>query len=344
MKFASDSVLAYSVKVAFNGELRRFTYEGFSFNDLVARVVEIFGLAQKDSDIVVQYKDDEGDHIKMSSDAELREAVAISPNILHLNISLNNNANNNNNATVGVVAAAPNPPQPNVMPPCFADKESIKQYKCEWKMHKHMKREEWKQWKAAWKGQRKGGCRERNEGKLVARHVKDVTVEDGTEVPPNTPFVKTWRVRNEGPAWPAGCRLLFISRNGDNLGGPEFVPVPGDGPIQPGQEVDISVSLVSPAAPGRYIGFWKLCTPEGRKFGQRLWVSVVVPSTSSSDETPAAEGGYEDLANTIADMGFTVKKKFLIRMLHKHGGDVDKVVNILTKRCKGLKQEKVVNA
>lgn len=172
--------------------------------------------------------------------------------------------------------------------------------------------------------------------KLVARHVKDVTVADGTEIAANTPFVKTWRMRNEGAAWPAGCVLLYVSRNGDDMSGPKSVPVPFEGPVPANQEVDISVSLVAPGNPGRYIGYWRLSTPEGRKFGQRVWVSIVVPSGSSDETHTAVPEKYEELVDVLLGMGFEVKKRWVLRLLQKHEGDVNRVADILTKRGKAF--------
>jgi len=166
--------------------------------------------------------------------------------------------------------------------------------------------------------------------KLVARHVKDVTIEDGTRVPAGTQFVKTWRVRNEGQPWPAGCRLTYNScekhNSGDSMSGPEHVTV--EAPVAANAEVDISVPLVAPTRPGRYTGYWKMRTPDGRKFGQRLWVTIVVPgaagSSSSSDEDLEADR-YEALVDSVLAMGFTVKRHRVFRLLQKHEGNVDKV-------------------
>ena len=42
--------------------------------------------------------------------------------------------------------------------------------------------------------------------------LKDVTIGEGESIPPNTTFVKTWRVQNPGPErWPPGCILRFSS-------------------------------------------------------------------------------------------------------------------------------------
>jgi len=118
------------------------------------------------------------------------------------------------------------------------------------------------------------GSEKEKKPRFVARHVEDVTIPDGTELPPNTPFLKTWKIRNEGPAWPTGSQLLFVSHKGDNLNGPERVVIKGD--VLPGQEVEVSVPLITPNEPGRYVGYYRMVTPDGVKFGQRVWVSFFV--------------------------------------------------------------------
>lgn len=73
--------------------------------------------------------------------------------------------------------------------------------------------------------------------KPMARFVTDVSVADGSPLPPNTRFVKTWCMRNDGSVtFPAGCRLMPVG--GDLMEGPE------DGvavePRAPGEEFHVS--------------------------------------------------------------------------------------------------------
>ena len=54
-------------------------------------------------------------------------------------------------------------------------------------------------------------------GKLDARFVQDVTIFDGTELAPGTPFTKIWRLRNSGTlVWPKETQLVHVG--GDELG------------------------------------------------------------------------------------------------------------------------------
>jgi len=112
----------------------------------------------------------------------------------------------------------------------------------------------------------------RRRGKGLARFVQDVTIEDGTVLKPNEPFLKVWRVRNSGEtAWPSETVLMFVG--GDLLGAPAQVAVPRT--VNSGEEVDISVNMIAPEKSGRYTGYWRLMSPEGR-FGQRVWVDIFV--------------------------------------------------------------------
>eukprot|EP00026_Physarum_polycephalum_P005779 Phypoly_transcript_05817.p1 GENE.Phypoly_transcript_05817~~Phypoly_transcript_05817.p1 ORF type:complete len:560 (-),score=133.88 Phypoly_transcript_05817:71-1750(-) len=110
-----------------------------------------------------------------------------------------------------------------------------------------------------------------------ARFVQHVTMDrSGSVVAPNQKFLKIWRMRNEGSApWSEHTALSFVG--GDLLGAPKAVLV---GSVAPGAEVDLSVEMVAPSVPGRYVSFWRLCGPDGSSFGHRLWVEIVVPTTS----------------------------------------------------------------
>lgn len=117
---------------------------------------------------------------------------------------------------------------------------------------------------------------------LDAEFVVDVTIPDDTEVAPGEAFRKTWRVRNSGTCpWEPGTQLVYTAE--DPLGGPPSVTVP---PTTVGTMVDLSVDFEAPAAPGTYRSVWRLQSPAGELFGDKVYVQVVVPGAATS--TPAA--------------------------------------------------------
>merc|ERR1719164_425672 len=132
--------------------------------------------------------------------------------------------------------------------------------------------------------------------KLAARFVRDVTIFDGTQVAPATPFTKIWRLKNSGEVpWPPGTRMLFVG--GDQMTTEMSVPLSRASPVLPGEEVDVDVEMVAPSEHGRYLGYWRLMGPRGRKFGQRVWCHVQVV-----DPAAAPDVTEQSLADAAAEL------------------------------------------
>jgi putative transposon-encoded protein len=106
-----------------------------------------------------------------------------------------------------------------------------------------------------------------------AEFVSDVSVPDGTEFPPGKLFTKVWRIRSTGSVpWPEGSRLAFVS--GDQMGAPASVPVPK---TAVGSTADVSADMQAPAKPGTYKGVWQMEDKDGNRFGDQIFVVIVVP-------------------------------------------------------------------
>ncbi|XP_071955952.1 protein ILRUN-like isoform X2 [Antedon mediterranea] len=103
--------------------------------------------------------------------------------------------------------------------------------------------------------------------------VRDITIGEGESVPPNTEFIKTWRIQNpvSDQSWPDGVSLKYIQ--GHQLGPMERVSVEA---LQPGQVTDVSVRMQSPAQCGVYGGQWRMSTATGTYFGDTIWVILEV--------------------------------------------------------------------
>lgn len=118
--------------------------------------------------------------------------------------------------------------------------------------------------------------------------IRDVTIGEGESVPPNTAFVKTWRIQNNGIiAWPNGVFLKYTS--GDQLGPVNLVSVKS---LSAGEFYDLSVNMISPAKTGMYQGQWRMCTPSGQYFGDVIWVILCVD-----------EGGLLGLTQQLSSLG-----------------------------------------
>ena len=103
------------------------------------------------------------------------------------------------------------------------------------------------------------------EGCNEALFMTDVTIPDKTEINADHKFVKTWRLYNSGTCtWTTKYSLYFVS--GRQMNGPDKVnafPVP----VEPGEVIDISVSLRAPDVTGVIRGYWALKDQYGNPFG-----------------------------------------------------------------------------
>ncbi|XP_021888867.1 protein NBR1 homolog [Carica papaya] len=98
---------------------------------------------------------------------------------------------------------------------------------------------------------------------------------------PCTSFTKIWRMRNNGTlVWARGTQLLWI--DGDRFSPTVRVEleVPPCG-VPPNGELNVAVDFTAPQLPGRYISYWRMASPLGVKFGQRVWVLIEVQDLAS---------------------------------------------------------------
>lgn len=110
---------------------------------------------------------------------------------------------------------------------------------------------------------------------LRAQFVEDYTIPDHSFCLPNVTLMKIWQMKNVGTrAWPDGTHLVFVS--GDVLpdGGAETKSVVPS--ATPGQVVSAGVRIRTPKLSGHYVGNYRLCTPNGAVFGDRVWVTINV--------------------------------------------------------------------
>ncbi|CAL9120754.1 unnamed protein product [Musa textilis] len=111
--------------------------------------------------------------------------------------------------------------------------------------------------------------------KLESCFIQNITVLDGTLMPPSTP-TKIWRMQNNGTTrWPYRRKLVWAG--GDKFDNKDsfLLEIPVDG-ISVNKEVDVAVDLTSPAVPGTYFSYWRLASPFGQMLGQRVWVHIEV--------------------------------------------------------------------
>lgn len=125
--------------------------------------------------------------------------------------------------------------------------------------------------------------------------VADLTVPDGTNFSPNTPFTKSWRIQNNGTCAWQNYTLDFVS--GPPLAAVTSFPVPA---TAAGASADIAITLTSPAGFGNYKGSWRLRNAAGILFGTSLTTVINVPNPNPVNPTAAACSGTPTIVQYTA--------------------------------------------
>jgi hypothetical protein len=299
----TESTTVHSIKLFANGEIRRFSVSGNSFEHLCSEIRSLLSL----QDFTVRYEDEEGDLVTIKSDPELECAFSmVGTRPLRLRISEPATQREFRSSTE---MGAPIPIKP-------------------WK---EMKREANRRFREEKKASKLESMLAdmKTANSYIARFVKHVTVEDGSGFCPSTSFRKTWRFRNEGTIpWPEKSSLICVGKKADQIGA-VTKSVVIEKSVLPGEEIDVSVDMMSPSAGGTYTGFWRLSDPSGRKFGPRVRVHIKVVDSSSSDEEVSNSWGQ--LLSQLEAMGFTNKGENVKLLVRTHG-NMDKVIHKLLRR------------
>lgn len=271
-----------SIKVEFNGELRRFVYPPtMNFADLAARVRGLFSVPDDDYERdapALSYRDEDGDLVRISNDEELSLALRLHADgvivgaTLRLYVSQRGMLPAAATTTTTTAPAAPAIPAGSDAMVASTAAGGIDAPVAHHRHHHGP-------------GGGKKKCAKCAQNQAKARFVKDVTIDKGQVIEPGAAFTKIWRFRNEGTAaWARGTQLLLLPKNSDNLGGPSVLSLAATDEVTPGKEIDIAIDLVAPTRPGRYVAYYRLYDPaRDKKFGQRVWVEILVVSSSSSD-------------------------------------------------------------
>jgi hypothetical protein len=107
--------------------------------------------------------------------------------------------------------------------------------------------------------------------------ISDLTIPDGTVLPPGQNFDKVWQVQNTGTCtWDDGYALVYIGGSSPNLDPYNFEFKNSDDFVLGGATADLGLTLTTPCSPGEYQGSWRMRNDQGAYFGTYLTVIVKV--------------------------------------------------------------------
>lgn len=122
----------------------------------------------------------------------------------------------------------------------------------------------------------------------------DVTIPDESLLIPGQSFIKTWKLVNAGTCtWTTSYSVSFFY--GDLMSAPPSVMLQES--VSPSHDIEVSLEMVAPLAPGTYQGNWKLADPSGNLFGigpsgdSPFWVRIIVAESLTG--TPGPTSGPE---------------------------------------------------
>ena len=134
----------------------------------------------------------------------------------------------------------------------------------------------------------------------AAEFVDDVTIKDWSTIYAGESFVKTWKVKNVGTcSWTKEYKIFFFG--GNQMDAPAAVAFPEV--VDPGESVNLSVTMVAPSSKGEYSGSWMLKAANGTVFGVGSAYNVPLSVNIKVDKLPAAkdpDSVYDLVANYCA--------------------------------------------
>ena len=120
----------------------------------------------------------------------------------------------------------------------------------------------------------------------AAWFIEDVTIPDWSTLAAGEQFVKTWQVKNVGTcSWNKNYSIFFFG--GSKLSAASSVAFPKS--VNPGETVNLSVSMVAPSDTGSFTGSWLLESDNGVEFGVGYNFNVPLTVNIKVKELPASK-------------------------------------------------------
>ncbi len=109
------------------------------------------------------------------------------------------------------------------------------------------------------------------------------TIADDTYFLPNQTFTMTWRLKNVGTStWTADYLLRYYSGNAFSA----LKEIPIGRVVQPGDSIDITIRMRSPATSGSYRSDWVMSTPNRSNFKEPVYLKITVALAGTPSPTP----------------------------------------------------------
>lgn len=123
------------------------------------------------------------------------------------------------------------------------------------------------------------------------RFLRDVTIPDDTLMTTGAAFRKTWLVENNGDTtWNPNYRFVHVGGHAMTSQTSQALPQ-----AKPGAQVEISLDMAAPDAPGVHFSDWRLQDDKGQQFGDILYARIIA-------EAPRVQPGGLSNGRFVADV------------------------------------------
>lgn len=169
--------------------------------------------------------------------------------------------------------------------------------------------------------------------------VSDATLPDGSTCAAGSVVQKVWEVKNVGASsWPPGVRVEYV---GGTLPPTKQAQQTISLPVGAGEKTLVSMDVQCPTEAGRHTGYYRLATADGRRFGHRFWVDLVITEPAerphAQAEVPVVDTAFDLLPEKqryaaqlarLSGMGFK-DEEGLLELLVYFKGDESQVIDLL---------------
>ncbi len=106
----------------------------------------------------------------------------------------------------------------------------------------------------------------------VLSYLEDLSIPDGTHFEAGSKIEKQWQVKNSGTCnWTEAYTLQLV--DGEAMGAQESQDLVQ---AKAGAEAVVEINFIAPTTPGEHKSSWQAFDPDGKPFGDKVFIQIVV--------------------------------------------------------------------
>jgi len=124
-----------------------------------------------------------------------------------------------------------------------------------------------------------------------------------TIINPNEGIIKKWKLKNAGSNdLPIGLLVKYSGRRNNPMVSTQNFVVGNTKPIKPDEEFIVQVCVKAPSYYGKFSSNWRLCTPDGKKFGEKLPFDLVLSGEVNNNMNNNDDNKKDDAPKIVSNI------------------------------------------